>query len=571
MASEMQAGDDQKNMTQEGSSDDMMEDDPHDEAVPAVDDVTAAALAAGLLPHPREALHPGARAPDTASDPAALVEVAAETGAQGVSCGAPMEDASAVSSSDTSDMSDDEEPAPAGKPAGKCPGRPAEEPADEEEQIAPAGTQLRTKNEISPPVPLMPEVEAIEGNVEKLGIISSIIEESVVIQADCGPPALDEGTVVCFDDKSPLGVIAEIFGPIQEPLYLIRFGSVDDVRKKDKAAVGVEVYYAVTMFKAINKDACHVRGSDASNIFDEEPAEDEVEYSDDEQEAEARKRLKALKGLNKRRQADVTVENAESMLVTSPSVKARGPSSRHRGAEGEFAARGVVPRGRGGSACRSGGRGDGSDARGGMPGGAGFAGNSGPPGGSQPALGAWGPDMRARQGGYGPPFGGGEWGAMLHRGDGPVGRGGGRMPLFTPEMFAGPPMGMTGPGCDRMGVMGANSAGFGAHFGAANFAPPAGASGAAFRGPPPGSGFGGVAPAQLPSHAGGGGGYPLAGAASARGGWVWQGPGGPPPGAFPPPSHQFAGGAPPFPPQSWRPRGGPNDGYMGNGGDPGHW
>ena len=158
---------------------------------------------------------------DTASDPAALVEVAAETGAQGVSCGAPMEDASAVSSSDTSDMSDDEEPAPAGKPAGKCPGRPAEEPADDEEQMAPAGTQLRTKNEISPPVPLMPEVQAIEGNVEKLGIISSIIEESVVIQADCGPPALDEGTVVCFDDKSPLGVIAEIFGPIQEPLYLI--------------------------------------------------------------------------------------------------------------------------------------------------------------------------------------------------------------------------------------------------------------------------------------------------------------------------------------------------------------
>ena len=38
----------------------------------------------------------------------------------------------------------------------------------------------------------------------------------------------------------------------------------------------------------------------ASNIYDEEPGDDEIEYSDDEEEAEARKRAKALKGQNKR-------------------------------------------------------------------------------------------------------------------------------------------------------------------------------------------------------------------------------------------------------------------------------
>ena len=52
----------------------------------------------------------------------------------------------------------------------------------------------------------------------------------------------------------------------------------------------------------------------ASNIFDEEPGEDEIEYSDDDEEAEARKKLKASKGQNKRRQADV-VENAESQCM----------------------------------------------------------------------------------------------------------------------------------------------------------------------------------------------------------------------------------------------------------------
>jgi hypothetical protein len=44
-----------------------------------------------------------------------------------------------------------------------------------------------------------------------------------VIQAAVGVPALDEDTVLCFEDKRTLGVVAEIFGPIYEPLYVVRF------------------------------------------------------------------------------------------------------------------------------------------------------------------------------------------------------------------------------------------------------------------------------------------------------------------------------------------------------------
>ena len=39
--------------------------------------------------------------------------------------------------------------------------------------------------------------------------------------------------------------------------------------------------------------------SDASNMFDEEPGEDEIEYSDDEEEAEAKKKLKGRKNKNR--------------------------------------------------------------------------------------------------------------------------------------------------------------------------------------------------------------------------------------------------------------------------------
>jgi len=51
---------------------------------------------------------------------------------------------------------------------------------DDDEQIVPAGMQLRTKNEIVPPVLPVPDVAAIEGDIEKLGLISAVVDDTVV-------------------------------------------------------------------------------------------------------------------------------------------------------------------------------------------------------------------------------------------------------------------------------------------------------------------------------------------------------------------------------------------------------
>jgi len=50
-------------------------------------------------------------------------------------------------------------------------------------------------------------------------------------------------------------------GPIQEPLYLIRFSTSEDVKKLTKVIVGGNVFYALMGSKPVNQAACHVKGS----------------------------------------------------------------------------------------------------------------------------------------------------------------------------------------------------------------------------------------------------------------------------------------------------------------------
>lgn len=51
----------------------------------------------------------------------------------------------------------------------------------------------------------------------------------------------DEGTVLCLGDRTALGRVEEIFGPIQAPLYALRYtGSAG--APPDSAAAGAPVF-----------------------------------------------------------------------------------------------------------------------------------------------------------------------------------------------------------------------------------------------------------------------------------------------------------------------------------------
>ena len=79
--------------------------------------------------------------------------------------------------------------------------------------------------------------------------------------------------------------IYETFGPTSQPLYQIKFNHIYPL-DAEKIRIAREVYHVPQRSNFVFLDYLKMlRGSDASNIHDEEPGEDEMEFSDDEQEA----------------------------------------------------------------------------------------------------------------------------------------------------------------------------------------------------------------------------------------------------------------------------------------------
>lgn len=93
--------------------------------------------------------------------------------------------------------------------------------------------------------------------------------------------------------------MAEVFGPTTQPFYLLKLPpppfpvpSLDHFSRGTKLyypAEGDHAYVPVRMLKTDKR----FRGTDASNLYDEELAEHEMEWSDDEEEQAAKRKLKA--------------------------------------------------------------------------------------------------------------------------------------------------------------------------------------------------------------------------------------------------------------------------------------
>lgn len=275
---------------------------------------------------------------------------------------------------------------------------------------------------------------------------------TLVVQAvasgDSGP-ALDEGSMLCLSDRRTLGKVLEVFGPVKQPLYLLRLlvaaddelsdvelarrcpvtkvpsaapicagpvtsamsligadygecsdseddgipvstsalpiftphpGASEDLVSSSPAtsstllapmkrlrslirvqdvAVGMKVSYAPDFASFVFPErvlAACPRGTDASNLWDEEGDDEQEEFSDDEKEAAARRGRKAAKSSTAQAwPTDVAVASAAS----SPSVSTgRGGAAHLQGGGGRGGARvrGSSSRGRGTSSASPAGR-----------------------------------------------------------------------------------------------------------------------------------------------------------------------------------------------------------------------
>lgn len=81
-------------------------------------------------------------------------------------------------------------------------------------------------------------------------------------------------------------------GFTSQPLYQVRFSAAYPI-DSERIRLSREVYHvpARSRFVFVSQIKA-IKGSDASNVHDEEPADEELEFSDDETEAAFRSRLK---------------------------------------------------------------------------------------------------------------------------------------------------------------------------------------------------------------------------------------------------------------------------------------
>jgi H/ACA ribonucleoprotein complex non-core subunit NAF1 len=161
-----------------------------------------------------------------------------------------------------------------------------------------AGAALRTKNEIAEEIIPKPDVTITpEMRIEPLGNIEFIVEKTLVIKSQTPGEVqvLDSGSVLCKEDRTVIGALAEVLGNVRNPMYTVGVPTEDDIKELE-LAVGMPIFYSVEHANYVfTQPLKEVKGTDASNLHDEELAVDEMEFSDDEKEAEYKRQQKLKK------------------------------------------------------------------------------------------------------------------------------------------------------------------------------------------------------------------------------------------------------------------------------------
>lgn len=155
---------------------------------------------------------------------------------------------------------------------------------------------IRTKNEQPDEPEPKPEVQiGPEDTIVPLGIVQHLVEGTqVVIEAlrdGTAATIFDRGTILCKEDRTVLGVVHDTIATVHRPMYILKFRTEQEV-KDAGVEKGTQIWYAKSHAKFVFPSQLRQeKGSDASNLHDEEVGPDEMEYSDDEQE-QAHKREK---------------------------------------------------------------------------------------------------------------------------------------------------------------------------------------------------------------------------------------------------------------------------------------
>ncbi|XP_034943751.1 H/ACA ribonucleoprotein complex non-core subunit NAF1 [Chelonus insularis] len=158
-----------------------------------------------------------------------------------------------------------------------------------------------SKNSANSEFDNLPPIEDLQISVpevlcDPIGEVGWMVEQMVVVKPKPNKPTLNFDTILFIDKgKRPLGRVFDVFGPVTEPHYCVRFNSGEHIQESN-IKIGMTVYYCPnTPYTTLvfMTDLLKMKASD-------DVGEDELpEFSDDEEEKAYYAALKAKKSNNK--------------------------------------------------------------------------------------------------------------------------------------------------------------------------------------------------------------------------------------------------------------------------------
>jgi H/ACA ribonucleoprotein complex non-core subunit NAF1 len=194
------------------------------------------------------------------------------------------------------------------------------ETADEPGASGPV--KVKTLNELEEKYE-KPDITVTEDTkITELGKVESIVENLVVVKAKMSgdEQVLESGSALCLENRTVVGKVSEQIGRVEEPRYSFGFNDVAELAalgiQKDTPIYYVDEHSTFTETEPIRRQ----KHTDASNLHDEET--NDVEFSDDEKEAEYKREQKA----KKRARQEGNDEPAPVNIPTGPRLHVDAPA-----------------------------------------------------------------------------------------------------------------------------------------------------------------------------------------------------------------------------------------------------
>lgn len=159
------------------------------------------------------------------------------------------------------------------------------------------------------------------------GYVTDIVEGKILMKSQnnsINNKVINLDNIIFNINKIPIGFIDDVMGQIDYPIYIIRIYP-NLIDQKIKININEELYLCSNKALIINTEEIKNKhkGCDASNAYDEEISSDEMEFSDDNEEIQAKKIRKSQKFNKKRQKIENNNENIINLI--NPKINTQSP------------------------------------------------------------------------------------------------------------------------------------------------------------------------------------------------------------------------------------------------------